>query len=118
MEAGRAQPGEAMLYKFKTKNAADVIMTAVHGDAVLRAAGREPAPKGIFLPEQMPAAIAALEAAIAAEEAERKRLDEEADAEGRPRLSREGVSFAQRAWPMIELLKRAQATQQDIVWGV
>lgn len=118
IDGGRAQPADPMLYKFKSKAAGDVIMTGVHGDAVLRAMGREPAPKGIFLPEQMPAAIAALESAVAADEAERKRLDEEADAEGRPRLSREGVSFGQRAWPMIELLKRAHAAQKDIVWGV
>lgn len=107
-----------MLYKFKSKAASDLIMTGVHGDAVLRAMGREVAHKGILLPEQMPAAIASLEAAIAADEAERKRLDEEAEAEGRPVPSREGVSFKQRAWPMVEMLKRAHAAGKDIVWGV
>lgn len=107
-----------MLYKFKSKVASDLIMTGAHGDAVLRGMGREPAPKGIVQPEQMPAALAALEAAVAADEAERKRLDEEADAEGRPRPSRESVSFKQRAWPMIEMLRRAHAAGKDIVWGV
>ncbi|MGA0609368.1 DUF1840 domain-containing protein [Caldimonas sp. KR1-144] len=107
-----------MLYKFKSKAASDLIMTGAHGDAVLRGMGREPAPKGIVQPEQMPAALAALEAAVEADEAERKRQDEEADAEGRPRPSREGVSFKQRAWPMIEMLRRAHAAGKDIVWGV
>lgn len=107
-----------MLYKFKTKNSGDLIMNGVHGDAVLRGMGREPSAQGIVLPEQMAQAIAALEAAVAADEAERKRQDDEAEAEGRPAPKREGVSFKQRAWPMIDMLKRAQSAGNEIVWGV
>ena len=107
-----------MLYKFKTKNSADLIMNGVHGDAVLRGMGREPSPKGIVLPEQMAQAIDSLEAAVAADEAERKRQDDEAEAEGRPKPSREGVSFKQRAWPMIEMLRKARSAGNEIVWGV
>ena len=28
------------------------------------------------------------------------------------------VSLRQRAWPLIEMMKRAHAEDQDIVWGV
>ncbi len=107
-----------MLYKFKSKAAGDLIMMGPSGDQVLRIVGKEPAPKGIIEPEAMPAAIAALERAVADEEAARARAEREAEAEGRTLAPREGVSLRQRAWPMVEMLRRAQAAGQDIVWGV
>lgn len=107
-----------MLYKFKSKATGDLIMTAPVGDRLLRLVGHEPTPQGIFLPESLPAAIAALEKAIAAEEDERRAADAEAAAEGRPPLRREGVSLRQRAWPLVEMMKRAQAADKEIVWGV
>lgn len=107
-----------MLYKFKSKAGGDVIMTEPVGDRLMTLIGREPAPQGIFLPEAMPGVIAALDAAIAAEEAARAAADADAEREGRPLPRREAVSLRQRAWPLIELLKRAHAAGHNIVWGV
>jgi hypothetical protein len=107
-----------MLYKFKSKAAGDVIMTAPIGDRLLRLLGREPAPKGIFEAPAMPGVIATLEAAIAAEEAARRAAEAEAAAEGRSLPERDGPGLRQRAWPLIEMLKRAQAAGEPIVWGV
>ena len=61
-----------MLYKFKSKAAGDLIMLEPNGRRVLEIVGKDPGPKGIILPEQMPAAIQALEAGIALEEAQQK----------------------------------------------
>jgi Domain of unknown function (DUF1840) len=107
-----------MLYKFKSKAGSDVIMTAPVGDRLMALTGREPAPQGIFLPEAMPGVIAALEAAIAAEEAARAAAEADAEREGRPLPQRETIGLRQRAWPLIELLKRAHAAGHNIVWGV
>ncbi len=107
-----------MLYKFKSKAAGDVIMTGPVGDAVLRAMGREPAPQGIFTPAQMPALVAALEAAVAAEDRRRAEAEAAALAEGRELPPREGVGLRQRAWPLLQMIERAQAADKDIVWGV
>ena len=107
-----------MLYKFKSKAAGDVIMTGPAGDHIVKLIGKEPGPKGIVLPADMPAAIAALERAIADEEAERQRAEEEARAEGRTLAPREAVSLRQRAWPLIEMMRRAHAEDKEIVWGV
>lgn len=107
-----------MLYKFKSKAAGDVIMTGPTGDHIVQLIGKEPAPKGIIQPADMPAAIAALEQAVLDEEAERKRAEEEAQAEGRTLAPRESVTLRQRAWPLIEMMRRAHAADQDIVWGV
>ena len=107
-----------MLYKFKSKAAGDLIMTAPVGDRVMRLMGREPAPQGIFQPEQMPAAIAALEQGIADEERARRDAEQEAAADGRTLPPPKEISLRQRAWPLIEMMKRAQAADRDIVWGV
>jgi len=107
-----------MIYKFKSKAAGDLIMMGPSGDQVLRIIGKEPAAQGIIEPAAMSAAMAAIERAVAQDEAERARAEREAQAEGRTLAPREGVSLRQRAWPMIEMMKRAQAADNEIVWGV
>lgn len=107
-----------MIYKFKSKAAGDVIMLGPNGDALLRAIGREPEAKGIIEPGAMAAAIAGIERAIASDDAARAEAEREAAAEGRTLKAAEGVSARQRLWPMIEMLRRAQAADEPIVWGV
>ncbi len=107
-----------MLYKFKSKATGDLIMMQPAGDQVLRIIGKEPAAKGIVEPAAMGAAMAAIEQAVIAEEAARAQAEREAAAEGRTLAPREGVTLRQRAWPMIEMMKRAQAAGEAIVWGV
>lgn len=107
-----------MIYKFKSKAAADVIMMGPAGDDVLRLIGRSPAPTGIIESAAMAAAMAALERAVAADEAARARAEQEAAAEGRKLAPRDGVTLRQRAWPLVEMMKRSSAEGADIVWGV
>jgi hypothetical protein len=107
-----------MIYKFKSKAAGDVIMMGPSGDHVLRIIGKAPAPKGIIEPAAMPAAMAAIEQAIADDEHARKQAEAEAAAEGGALPPGEGVRLRQRAWPLVEMMKRALAADQDIVWGV
>lgn len=103
-----------MIYKFKSKAAGDVIMMGPSGDHVLRLIGKEPSAKGIIEPAQMPAAMKAIEAAITADEAARKEAAEE---DGQAPKG-DGVSLRQRAWPLVEMMKRALAANENIVWGV
>lgn len=105
-----------MIYKFKSKAAGDVVMLGDSGDQLLRLLGREPAPQGIFEVADMPALRTALEQAVAAEEA--ARAEAEAHAEGRQLPPHENVSLRQRVWPLVEMMKRAQADNHPIVWGV
>ena len=98
-----------MIYKFKSKAAGDLIMMGPSGDQVLRIIGKEPAAQGIIEPAAMSAAMAAIERAIAEDEAARAHAEQEAQAEGRTLAPREGVTLRQRAWPMVEMMKRAQA---------
>lgn len=107
-----------MIYKFRSKAAGDVIMLGPTGDAVLRAAGREPAPQGIFEPAAMPAARAAIERAIEADDAARAEAEAQARAEGANLPRGDGLGLRQRAWPLVEMMKRAEGAGEPIVWGV
>ena len=107
-----------MIYKFKSKAAGDVIMMGPSGDQVLRIIGKSPAPTGIIEPAAMPAAIAAIEQAIAADEAARRAAEAEAEAKGETLPPRETVTLRQRAWPLVEMMKRAHADGKEIVGGV
>ncbi|MEN9316151.1 MAG: hypothetical protein RIS35_2544 [Pseudomonadota bacterium] len=121
-----------MLYEFKCRATGSVLMMQPVAERLLAIIGKEPAPKGIVLPAQMPDAIAALEAAIAderaraaAREAEGRPTDRHGaagdaeDERGDEEATRQpAVTLAQRAWPMIEMLRAAYAAEREITWGV
>jgi cyclopropane-fatty-acyl-phospholipid synthase len=107
-----------MLYKFKSKAAGDLIMLEPNGRRVLQIIGKDPGPKGIIEPAQMPAAVAALESAVAREEAEQQAAIDEAKAAGQVPPKFDAVSLRQRALPFIEMLRRCEKAGKEIVWGV
>ena len=104
-----------MIYRFRSPATGDVVMLGAAGDELLRLLGREPSAKGIVEPADMPAAIERLQAAVQAAQAPAEaEPTDEADASARA----EGVSLRQRVWPMIEMLRRAHAAGEPVVWGV
>ena len=107
-----------MLYKFKSKAAGDLIMLEPNGRRVLEIIGKDPGPKGIILPGEMPGAMAKLDQAIAQEEAEHKALIEEARAKGEVPPKFDSVSLRQRAVPFMDMLRRCSKEGKEIVWGV
>ena len=116
----------AMIYRFKSRATADVMMLGPQGDALLRALGREPSPRGIVEVADLPAAIAALQAAVAADEALRQAREALPDGGARhPQPAEEeqatpggdAVSLRRRVWPVVEMMKRALAADEPVVWG-
>ena len=107
-----------MLFKFKSKATGDLIMLEPNGRRVLEIIGKDAQPKGIILPEQMPAAVDALEAAIAKEEADQKAMIEEAKSKGETPPRFDAISLRQRAVPFLDMLRRCEKAGQEIVWGV
>ena len=82
--------------------------------------GKEPAPQGIVTVAQIPAAMAALEAAVAADErrrAEAAQADEAKETESGD-AEQDTVTLRQRAAPFLDMLRRSAADGQDVVWGV
>ncbi len=102
------------MYVFKSKSDADLMMLDPVGEQILRIIGREPAKQGIVEAAALPGAIAALQQAIAAAGADRANRGDEDDAPG----GAPAVGLAQRAWPMLEMMRRSLAERADIVWGV
>lgn len=111
-----------MLYKFKSKAVGDLIMLEPNGRRVLLIIGKaydgSPDAQGIVTPEQIPAAIHALEAAIAQEEAEQQAAINDAKARGETPPHFEAISLRKRAQPLIDMLKRSAAQDAAVTWGV
>lgn len=106
-----------MIYKFKSKATGDVIMLGPQGDQLLRLLGREPMPKGIVEVADLADAQRRLAAAIAEAEAAATSPDTGPDDPGAGD-ARQAVGLRQRLWPMVQMLQRAQAAGEPVVWGV
>ena len=110
-----------MIVIFKSAAAGDVIMFGDVAHRLMKIMGKDASPTGIVTTEQLPAAIAALDAAIADDKArnagvaEEDRPLNESSSRGE---SRPFVSLAQRAVPLLELLCWAQKKNKPVTWGV
>ena len=113
-----------MLYEFKSRATGTVVMTGPVAEQVLAIVGKAPGPQGIFTVEQMGPAIAALQAAVERERTERteresdprdaaRHRDDEDEADRTP-----SISLAQRAWPLMDMLRAARAVDQVVTWGI
>jgi len=111
-----------MIYKFKSKVTGDLIMLEPNGRRVLQIIGKDrqgtDAAKGIVLPEQMEAAVAALQAAVAKEESERDAARAQALTDGKEAPKFEAPGLRQRTLPFIEMLRRCQQAGEPVTWGV
>ena len=108
-----------MLYKFKSKNAADVIMLEPNGRQVLQIIGKDPGRTGIIQPAEMSGAVSALESAIQQEEAAKRAAGEARGNEDddKNKAREEAISLRQRAAPFIDLLRRNEKAGTEITWG-
>ena len=104
-----------MIVTFKSKASGDVIMFGDAAHALMKIMGKDPDPKGIITPEQLPGAIAGLKKAIA-ESRSQPGPNEDEEAE-KPAMTQH-VSLAQRAIPLLELLEWAQKKNVPVTWGV
>lgn len=119
-----------MLYKFKSRSTADLILLELQGRRLLQIIGKEPGPTGIVTVAQIPAAIAALEAAVLDEERRIAAAQEQAKAQiaaaheagedtddALAKDDSDTISLRQRAAPFIEMLRRSLEGGHDVVWG-
>jgi len=109
-----------MITIFRSKASGDVIMFGDVAQKLLELMGKEAGAQGIITVEQLPGAIALLQAAVAADKEQRQGQAEEdlpqsetaADGSRRPY-----VSLAQRATPLLELLQWSLKKRVPVVWG-
>ena len=110
-----------MIVVFQSKASGDVIMFGDVAHKMMEIMGKEASEQGTVTVEQLPAALASLKAAVAADREEKKGLAEEelpqfevaADGSRRPY-----VSLSQRATPLVELLEWSLKKKVPVVWGV
>lgn len=95
---------------FRSKAGADVMMLQAHAERVLTALGREPAPQGIFLPEQIEEALATFRQALPAPAEPGGEPEDESDPGPAPDLAR-------RAWPLLSLLQAAARGAVPVTWS-
>lgn len=107
-----------MIYKFQSKADSDLFMNVGPAERILSIIGKSAGPQGIIEPSEMPAAIAALEAAVEEEEQARNAAMESATADGQVVSAAQPIGLKQRSWPFIQMLKRCQEAQTPVVWGV
>ena len=103
-----------MLITFHSKAAADVLMRADDAAPLLRAAGKavgDYAPeRGVFTADQLATAIAGLEAAVHAN-------PEPVEADDRESHHHDTkVSLRQRAFPLLDMMRKSLASRADITW--
>lgn len=106
-----------MLYRFKSRATAELILLEAQARQILRIIGKTPGASGIVTAAEIPAAIAALQAAVAADEAPPGTANAPEAAvvtdEGQDR-----VRLRQRVAPLIAMLQRSAAADVEVVWGV
>lgn len=120
-----------MVITFQSRATGDVIMFGEPARHILKLLDKDPeSPRGIITVEQLPYAIDTLRAAIEEDrklqaelEAERERLeleaedDDDSDREPPPSGMAAPVSFAQRGWPLLEMMQHALREEHPITWG-
>ncbi|MCG2585514.1 DUF1840 domain-containing protein [Massilia sp. TS11] len=114
-----------MLITFRSKAASDVMMFGEHAKRILTLLHKD-TQRGVITAEQAPQALAILEKEVAESrahpvsdevqhdiDAHHHGADDDAEHEGA-----QSVSFATRVFPLMEMLRAAQAKGHDVVWGV
>lgn len=114
-----------MLITFKSKAAADVLMYEEHAKRILDLLDKD-VKRGIITAAETPQAVSRLEKEIA--ESRAHHASEEVERDIRAHHNENGddnehepvqfVSFATRAYPLLEMLRAAQQEGRDVMWGV
>ncbi|MDP4302796.1 DUF1840 domain-containing protein [Leptothrix discophora] len=106
-------------------------MTSAAAAELLHLIGKDSAPQGIVIAEDLPAAIHALEQAIGRDDAERLRIaaadrpgeagsddavDDTADRAATSGSDDEPVSLRRRAWPLLDQLRQSSRHGVPVVW--
>ncbi|HLU00162.1 MAG TPA: DUF1840 domain-containing protein [Burkholderiaceae bacterium] len=110
-----------MLIVFHSKSSAEVLMFDRHALPILRAAGKdfeggELPERGVITRDQLPAAIAGIEGAMAITKENDENPDTDDDNDDKVHPINEPVSFRRRAYPLLAMLRLAQEKQEDVLW--
>jgi hypothetical protein len=103
-----------MLITFKSQASGSITMFANVAKVLLQMMGQSGESPGAILAADVPAALARLKSAVAAE---KDREKGEPVNEEKERGEGPAVGLATRAFPLIQLLEEAVAGEADVLWG-
>lgn len=113
-----------MLLTFQSKAAADVVMYEVHAKPILDLLHKD-SQRGVITAAESASAIAALEQqikhskdAVETPQPDVHQLHHADDADDDSQQKIATVSFSARAYPLLEMLREAHRTHNDVVWGI
>lgn len=109
------------LVVFRSKAAGEIFMFAETARRIFDIIGKTDAPRGVITAEQVPDALARLQAAVDDEKAQLKAAadqSEDADRRGDEVAAARAITLGQRAFPLLEMLRAAQKKRVDVTWGV
>lgn len=114
-----------MLITFRSKSASDVTMFGIHAKRILELLAK-PEARGVITAGEAPRAITLIEQEI--EEAKHHPVSEDVRRDVHAHHGEHGddpeheevqmVSFAVRAFPLLEMLRAASREGNDVLWGV
>ena len=111
------------LLEFRSPASGGLFMMPTTFQGICEVLDRPYAESGCWLPEDLPAVIEKIEAAVKREKemiAEAKRRQHEKELKGEPgeRKENERVTFSMRVYPLLEMLHAAQKKGKKVMWGV
>lgn len=109
------------LVVFRSKAAGEIFMFAETARRIFEIVGKAEAARGVITADQVPDALQRLAAAVEDEKAQIRAAAEQAegaDRRGEDTPAQRPITLAQRAFPLIEMLRAAQKKKVDVTWGI
>ncbi|KKB64364.1 hypothetical protein WM40_05345 [Robbsia andropogonis] len=107
-----------MLIAFKSPAAPELLMTEDLAHYLVGLLGKTLGVRGVIHHDEMSSAISRLESAIAVDKAKHAAHESHyATASGDP-LHHDAVHLAQRAFPLLDMMRLAHKKNADVLWGV
>jgi len=112
------------LVVFRSKAAGEIFMFAETARRIFEIIGKDGGPRGVITAEQVPDALARLQAAVDEERAQLKAAEDDARAADRHGnadtevAGQRAITLGQRAFPLLEMLRAANKKGVDVTWGV
>ncbi|RQS24735.1 DUF1840 domain-containing protein [Burkholderia sp. Bp8998] len=106
-----------MMVTFRSSAAPDIVMLRDLAQYLLGLVGKEFDVRGVISTDELPGAIARLEQAIR-DDAERESAHERSTQARRSELSPRAGDLAQRAWPLLDMMRAAREQGRHVMWIV
>ncbi len=107
-----------MLIPFKSKAAADFFMLQTHAAPLFEMMGKSITAQGVIPASDIVTCLSKLQMGLANTPAANPITADSQSSESAHDSAEHTIGLKQRAWPLIDMLERANRKQVDVMWGV